>query len=85
MKEFHETSHINKMFSVLQVKRFLCPLNHESTVMIPTVGLYLRTLNPGEQFSDLLDAYFARKISVLDCTTCNYLNAEMGSEILQIV
>lgn len=74
------------MFSVLQVRKFFCPHNHYSGVMKTSLGIQLKTPKAGEKLVDIFAAYFAKKISILECTSCKrVVNTDYGSERIYIV
>jgi len=56
---FHQTSIINKLFSLLLLKNFKCPKGHKSGTLMTSLGLILRRPRAKETLNGLIESYFA--------------------------
>ena len=63
--EFQKTSIINKLFSFLLKKTFVCPNGHESSQLNISIGLLLKRIDDDETLNDLIKRFFAPKKSML--------------------
>jgi hypothetical protein len=85
VSEFRDASYINSQFSVLILKKFWCPKRHLSKILLPSMGLILRGPEEGEALQEIMAAYFAKKISTIECNQCKRVNTENGVERMTVI
>jgi len=63
MQEFHDSTFINKNFSVLMVKKFYCKNNHLQKIIFPSLGLVLQSPKEEETLEQMIRAYFTQRFT----------------------